>query len=110
MYEFFYPLLQPYVHYVPLARGLEDLYSAIEWARAHPEACKRIIQEGQNFAKRYFNTEFIALYMSTLLSQYAQRLKFKPVLTPAYQKVLLDAESYSRLGRSAGGCPFYSNV
>lgn len=108
-FEFFYYALQPYVHYIPLSRSLDDLFPAIEWARTHPEECKHIIQEGQSFAKRYFNTQFSNLYMHALLNEYAKLLKFRPAPTAAYHRVVVDDELRARVERSSGGCKYKIN-
>ena len=36
--EFWYAGLRPYVHYLPLSEGLEDLHSRIEWAKRNQGA------------------------------------------------------------------------
>jgi hypothetical protein len=35
--EYFYPLLQPYVHYVPVATNLQDVPEKLRWATANPK-------------------------------------------------------------------------
>jgi hypothetical protein len=109
-YEFFYKALAPYVHYIPLAAGLEDLYSKIEWARAHPEACKRIVQEGQAFGRRYFNSAFADLYILTLLQEYAKLMRFTPALTDKHRLLEVTDAMQERLSRSAGGCKYRVNA
>ena len=102
--EFFYDALQPYRHYVPLAQGLQDLYAAIDWARGNPDASRRIAQEGQAFARRHFNADFLSRYMLALLSEYARLQRFTPNVTAGYQRLLMDDAMLAAVNRSAGGC------
>ncbi|GAB4815720.1 hypothetical protein N2152v2_002766 [Parachlorella kessleri] len=102
--EFFYPALRPYVHYIPLARGLEDLYSAIEWAQQHPAACMRIIRAGQAWARRYIHSEFANSYLHALLVEYARLQRFQPTVTAGYQRLKVDAGQVATVEKTTGGC------
>ena len=103
--EFFYPALVPYVHYVPVARGLEDLFAAIAWARAHPEECGRIVQQAQAFARAHFNQRFLNRYMLALFVEYAKLLRFAPEPTPEHRRLLVD-DALFRAENSSGACVY----
>jgi hypothetical protein len=51
--EWFFPLLRPGVHYLPVRRDLSDLVAQVEWALAHPAEAARIGQAGQRFAREH---------------------------------------------------------
>ena len=45
---FYYPLLQPYTHYVPFWKeGPEEILGALEWAQAHDDEARRMAQNAQ---------------------------------------------------------------
>eukprot|EP00889_Picochlorum_renovo_P002929 jgi/Picre1/29959/NNA_005336.t1 len=46
-YEFFYPSLQPYVHYLPV--HVTDVAAAVEWARKHPKQSYQMIVAAREF-------------------------------------------------------------
>ena len=102
--EFFYPALRPFVHYIPLARGVENLYSAIEWAQQHPAACVRIIKAGQAFARRYINSEFANSYLHALLVEYARLQRYEPAVMGAYQRLKVDTGQLAKVEETTGGC------
>ncbi|KAJ1470676.1 hypothetical protein T484DRAFT_1846860 [Baffinella frigidus] len=40
--EFYYDLLVPWEHYIPVNASLSDLCERLAWARTHPDEAKRI--------------------------------------------------------------------
>lgn len=106
-YEFYYKALKPYVHYIPLSRTLDDIYSAIEWARAHPAVCRRIIREGQEFARRYFNAQFINRYIHALLVEYAKLQTFTPQITAQHRRLVVTNKLFDHMSEiNYGGCKY----
>jgi len=49
--EFFMGAMEPFRHYVPVARNASDLVERIEWLRANPAREAEIVREGQHFAR-----------------------------------------------------------
>lgn len=47
----FYPLLIPYVHYIPIKEDLSDLVEKINWCREHDTECEEIAQNSMQFYK-----------------------------------------------------------
>ena len=43
--EWWEPLLQPFVHYVPVASTLANLSDAVLWVRAHQDAARAIARD-----------------------------------------------------------------
>jgi len=67
--EWYYPLLKPYVHYIPLhanATGV-DLEAAIAWAEAHPDQAGRISRAATAFAARHLSSRGRDCYTLRLL-------------------------------------------
>ena len=76
--EYFYPLLTPYVHYVPVAVNLEDVEQKLRWVKAHPRKARRIADEGRRFAKEHLHVGSISCYWWQLLSAFAELQNFVP--------------------------------
>ena len=65
--EYFYPLLKPYEHYVPVATNLQDVPEKLRWAQKNPKLAEAIANRGQHFAREHLHTESIACYWWQLL-------------------------------------------
>lgn len=48
--QWYYHKLEPYVHYVPVKADLSDLFSQIEWVKAHPAKAEAIATAGRLLA------------------------------------------------------------
>ena len=48
--QWYYHKLQPYVHYVPVKADLSDLFSQIEWVKAHQKEAEEIATAGRMLA------------------------------------------------------------
>ena len=70
--EFFYASLQPYVHYVPISRSLEDLASVISWARTHDDHASGMVANARKFACENFTKKTVRAYMRYVFSEYAK--------------------------------------
>lgn len=70
---------------------------------------QRIIQEGQDFARRHFTRAAHSAYLADLLQQYAQALRYDPAPTPEYRRVYFaDAAAEGEMRRQLGGeCPHW---
>lgn len=65
-----YPLLKPYVHYLPVSRSLDDLLDIVNWANRHDAEAKKIANAGREFI---LNTVYnhSDKYMCKLLQAYS---------------------------------------
>jgi hypothetical protein len=50
-------LLQPWVHYVPLADDYSDLDKIVDWCRNNDEKCQEIVRNANNFMKQFEDIE-----------------------------------------------------
>lgn len=66
--EWYYRLLKPWVHYVPVLEFLEDLPEVAAYMRENPALGKCIAENSVKFAKRYLNKWTAACYMWRLMS------------------------------------------
>ncbi len=68
---FWYPLLRPWEHYIPVETDLSDLVEKIVWAKEHDATCENIARSARKFAEEHFMPEHIALYCYKVLVKYA---------------------------------------
>lgn len=61
------PLLQPWVHYVPVKADLSDLMDKIAWCKSNDSKCKEIASNALSFYNTYMNETFIYEYMQALM-------------------------------------------
>jgi hypothetical protein len=51
--EHYYGLLQPWEHYVPVARNFSDLESKIEWLQRNDGAARAMVRRANAFAREH---------------------------------------------------------
>jgi hypothetical protein len=90
--EFFYSLLRPYIHYIPLGRGLEDLYTQLEWAQQNEAWTRRIAENGQAYANDHFNAEAVDAYFGSVLTEYARLQRFTVTFPVEWEKRVVIAK------------------
>ena len=77
--EWFYPLLQPYVHYIPvrfldyeLDDPLRDIVRKVAWAEAHPAKVATIVSNANRFAVTHLSDHALTCYSVQMLDEYAR--------------------------------------
>ncbi|CAL5220281.1 g2266 [Coccomyxa viridis] len=79
--EWYYPLLKPYQHYIPMVANESwvNLEEVIGWAEAHQEEVAKIVENATAFAVRYLSAQGRDCYFLQLLHEYhkLQRDKVK---------------------------------
>eukprot|EP00180_Rhodochaete_pulchella_P001666 Plantae.Rhodophyta-Rhodochaete_pulchella.ctg25097.p1 GENE.Plantae.Rhodophyta-Rhodochaete_pulchella.ctg25097~~Plantae.Rhodophyta-Rhodochaete_pulchella.ctg25097.p1 ORF type:complete len:175 (+),score=28.51 Plantae.Rhodophyta-Rhodochaete_pulchella.ctg25097:59-526(+) len=70
--EFFTPLLQPNVHYIPFKLDMSDLVSQTQWAVGHDEEVQGIVRNATEFAKTYLSTRRMIDYWYMAILKYAK--------------------------------------
>mmetsp|Transcript_4312 Transcript_4312/g.8262 ORF Transcript_4312/g.8262 Transcript_4312/m.8262 type:complete len:615 (-) Transcript_4312:145-1989(-) len=71
-----YPMLKPWVHYVPIARDSSDLKNISQWI-LHPDQdqlLQQIIENANKFCQQYFTQNKAMEYVLDALEFYVQRL------------------------------------
>ena len=76
--EYFYPLLRPWTHYVPVKANLQDVPEKLAWARRNPRQAEAIAQNGKRFATRHLHKHAVACYWWQLLRAFAALQTFQP--------------------------------
>lgn len=83
--EWYYPLLKPYVHYIPVrfsAAGLPeggfgqvDLADKVAWAEENPQRVAAIVREANAFARKYLSRQGQECYAMQMLDAFARLLR-----------------------------------
>jgi Glycosyl transferase family 90 len=70
--QWFYSLLKPYVHYIPLHNDLSDLPEKILWSKDHDKEVQQIIRNAQALANENLKQADIYYYFYLALNEYAK--------------------------------------
>lgn len=76
--EFFYPLMKPWVHYIPVDKyaDQEDLLQLLEFARNNQDSVRRIADRGASFIQDNLTMETVSCYWKMLLLKYTSLLDY----------------------------------
>jgi len=78
--EWYFSLMTPYEHYIPLKRDLSDLKEVMEWVREHPSEVKKIAEKGKQFYWDYLSFEQTENHWFELLWKLSLSIRDKGVL------------------------------
>jgi hypothetical protein len=70
--EWWYHLLQPYEHYVPVRADFTDFRRQLEWMEQHPEELARISVNSRRLMSKLFRPATFYCYTGELLHRYSQ--------------------------------------
>lgn len=85
--EFFYPAMRPWVHYIPVSRGLNEVKELLQFAKENDAVVKQIAERGRQFIWDHLRMEDVSCYWEKLLKRYAKLLKFKPTRNKQYKQI-----------------------
>lgn len=71
--EYFTPLLERWVHYIPTDLMFSDLIKNVRWAKEHDDAVQAIVRNQNQFAQRYISESAMRLYWEIAIEQFAMR-------------------------------------
>ena len=76
-FQWFYPAMKPYVHYVPVKMDLSDLVEKVEWCKENDEIVKEISKRATEFAMA--NLKYLDGYEHLLfiLKEYSSLQRFQ---------------------------------
>lgn len=86
--EFWYPLLKPYVHYLPLRKDLSDLEEQLAWAKTHEDECKCMIQNANRLVEDHLSQQKIDRYIFRLLQTFSYYQNGEEEDYPELQNIL----------------------
>lgn len=67
--------LQPWQHYIPVRHDFQDLPTKVEWAINHPEQCKTIIQQSNEYVRQFMDIKKEKMILETILEEYSKNVK-----------------------------------
>lgn len=77
--EWFYPLLEPFVHYVPIEFDandvqvtVRDILVKLQWAEENPTRMAAMVQTANEFAEMHLTDHALTCYSVQLLDEYAK--------------------------------------
>lgn len=71
--EWFYPLLKPFVHYIPFHVSMRDLVEVVRWARAHDDLVQQIVRNANAFAQNVLCEEAMLEYAKLAIEAFATK-------------------------------------
>ncbi|GAB5370691.1 hypothetical protein AAMO2058_001515100 [Amorphochlora amoebiformis] len=67
--EWYYYMMRPYVHYVPISDHMADLQSQLEWVRKHPSETEKIGKNARKFYESFLTFRGSSDYVHSLLTR-----------------------------------------
>lgn len=71
-FEWFYPLMKPWKHYIPCSIEFKDLEKNVTWAINNQKSCQEIIKNANMFAENYLNEKVMIQFMYYLIKEYSK--------------------------------------
>lgn len=79
--EFFYPAIQPFVHFIPSGRnGIAEIDRVVQFLRDHDQLARRVAAAAQRFAATHLVTEGRLCYIKVLFEELARLMRYRPAL------------------------------
>jgi len=69
--EWFYPLMLPWVDYIPFSMDMSDLTQNIMWATSSDFGCEVMVENANELAKEYLNEKTMVKFMKIILDTYS---------------------------------------
>ena len=76
----YFSLLRPFEHYIPVDSNLQNVTNAVLWARDHDEQMQRVVAAANAATRELVSPSAIFRYSEETLLAYARLLKYRPVL------------------------------
>lgn len=91
-------LLEPWIHYVPVASDLSDVEEKVEWCLSKPVEAEEVARNGREFARRFLRSERETLLFDDVIRWLVAQPELHDVLNRATQ-VIAAARGEKRLRR-----------
>jgi len=105
--DYIHDFMKPWVHYVPVAPDLRDLKEKFDWAESHPQAAKKIANQGSDLMRSLGTVEGFGEMFDVIFKEQLQRVidAYQPVSTTqpgsSWRELL---ENYDRGARPIMAC------
>lgn len=79
--DWFYDLMRPWVHYIPIQTDLGDLRSRYQWAEDHPQQVKEIAERSTELAEYLLSPDYLNDVYQRLFVVYLRKvvLAYQPL-------------------------------
>jgi len=67
--EWYWSMLQPFVHYVPIKADISDACEKLQWLRENPEEAEAIANRGRDFIEGCLNLDMVNIYCAEVMRQ-----------------------------------------
>lgn len=94
--EFFQPLLQPWIHYVPVANDFSNLIERLEWAQTNDDVARDIVDEAALLGRTLNSQASWDQYLERLLLGYSRRLAYTPVAREGTKRFIKECKCPNR--------------
>jgi hypothetical protein len=68
--DWFYDLMEPWVHYIPVNTDLSNLREQYDWAEANPDKVKKIAEESTKLAEYLLSSKYMDTVYKELFVDY----------------------------------------
>lgn len=86
--EFFYPQLQPWVHYIPVKQDLSDVRELLQFVRENDAVAQEIATRGKEFILDRLRMQDVSCYWERLLTEFSRLLSYKPTRKENYNQIV----------------------
>ncbi|XP_033471365.1 protein O-glucosyltransferase 1 [Epinephelus lanceolatus] len=86
--EFFYPQLQPWVHYIPVQQDLSDVRELLQFVKENDDIAQEIATRGKEFILDHLRMQDVSCYWRRLLTEFSRLLTYKPKRKSNYNQVV----------------------
>ena len=73
--QWYYGMLEPYKHYIPVKEDLSDLMEQIRWAKENDDEARKIAENATDLVMQHLSGEDIYVYLYHLICEYARLQK-----------------------------------
>jgi hypothetical protein len=95
--EFYYPLLKPWIHYIPIQPDVSDLKSIAKWIHSNQASVKQIARNAAHLADTRMRAQDLYCYVYRLLASIkAAQVKDNIVPTESYLKEKLGSKLFDK--------------
>ncbi|KAL6115493.1 poglut1 [Pungitius sinensis] len=86
--EFFYPQLQPWVHYIPVKQDLSDVRELLQFVQENDAVALEIATRGKEFIVDHLRMQDVSCYWERLLIEFGHLLAYKPRRRENYNQIV----------------------
>ncbi|XP_034406949.1 protein O-glucosyltransferase 1 [Cyclopterus lumpus] len=86
--EFFYPQLQPWVHYIPVKQDLSDVRELLQFVQENDAIAQEIATRGKEFILNRLRMQDVSCYWERLLTEFSRLLTYKPRRKDNYNQIV----------------------